>query len=155
MDGGAWWATAHGVAKSRKRLSDFTFTFIENGKDSRSLVKQVIQTQLSPWKGTAHKLWLLWLIGTWPHQKPLEKGKAAHSGVLAWRTPRAIQSMGSQRVRHHGVTCTLKTKGLSTKTQLVFFEQFDYKGFYTFPQFCLVNMLFLKQDKSYVKKKYQ
>ena len=27
MDGGAWWATIHGVAKSRTRLSDFTFTF--------------------------------------------------------------------------------------------------------------------------------
>ena len=27
MDGGAWWSAVHGVAKSRKRLSDFTFTF--------------------------------------------------------------------------------------------------------------------------------
>ena len=27
MDRGAWWATVHGVAKSRTRLSDFTFTF--------------------------------------------------------------------------------------------------------------------------------
>ena len=27
MDGGAWWAEVHGVAKSRTRLSDFTFTF--------------------------------------------------------------------------------------------------------------------------------
>ena len=27
MDGGAWWATVHGVAKSRTRLSDFTLTF--------------------------------------------------------------------------------------------------------------------------------
>jgi len=27
MDGGAWWAAGHGVAKSRTRLSDFTFTF--------------------------------------------------------------------------------------------------------------------------------
>ena len=27
MDGGAWWATVYGVAKSRTRLSDFTFTF--------------------------------------------------------------------------------------------------------------------------------
>ena len=26
MDGGAWWATVHGVAKSQTRLSDFTFT---------------------------------------------------------------------------------------------------------------------------------
>ena len=25
--GGAWWATVHGVAKSWKRLSDFTLTF--------------------------------------------------------------------------------------------------------------------------------
>ena len=24
MDGGAWWATVHGVAKSQTRLSDFT-----------------------------------------------------------------------------------------------------------------------------------
>ena len=27
MDGGAGWAAVHGVAKSRTRLSDFTFTF--------------------------------------------------------------------------------------------------------------------------------
>ena len=27
MDGGAWWAAIHGVAKSGTRLSDFTFTF--------------------------------------------------------------------------------------------------------------------------------
>ena len=27
MDGGAWWAAVHGVAKSQIRLSDFTFTF--------------------------------------------------------------------------------------------------------------------------------
>ena len=27
MDGGAWWATVHGVAKSQTRLSDFTLTF--------------------------------------------------------------------------------------------------------------------------------
>ena len=28
MDGGAWWAAVHGVAKSRTRLSGFTFTFL-------------------------------------------------------------------------------------------------------------------------------
>ena len=36
---------------------------------------------------------------------PLEKGIAAHSSILAWRTPwteepGGLQSMGSQRVRH-------------------------------------------------------
>ena len=28
MEGGAWWATVHGVTKSRTRLNDFTFTFM-------------------------------------------------------------------------------------------------------------------------------
>ena len=27
MDGGAWWAAVHGVAKSWTRVSDFSFTF--------------------------------------------------------------------------------------------------------------------------------
>ena len=33
MDGGAWWATVHGVAQNWTQLSDFTFTFHshENG----------------------------------------------------------------------------------------------------------------------------
>ena len=36
----------------------------------------------------------------------LEKGKATHSNILAWRFPRTIQSMGSQRVRYDWVTFT-------------------------------------------------
>ena len=31
MDGGTWWATVHGVAKSRTRLSEFTFTLVDRG----------------------------------------------------------------------------------------------------------------------------
>ena len=31
MDGGAWWAADHGVARSWTRLSDFTFTFHFHG----------------------------------------------------------------------------------------------------------------------------
>ena len=27
MNGGAWWASVHGVVKSRTRLNDFPFTF--------------------------------------------------------------------------------------------------------------------------------
>ena len=33
-------------------------------------------------------------------EDPLEKGKATHSSILAWRIPWTIQSMESQRVRH-------------------------------------------------------
>ena len=29
MDGGAWWATVHGVAKSRTQLSDFPSLYIQ------------------------------------------------------------------------------------------------------------------------------
>ena len=34
-------------------------------------------------------------------EDPLEKGKATHSSILAWRIPGTIQSMGSQRVGHN------------------------------------------------------
>ena len=39
-------------------------------------------------------------------EDPLEKGKATHSSILAWRIPwteepGGLQSMGSQRVRHN------------------------------------------------------
>ena len=36
----------------------------------------------------------------------LEKGKATHSSILAWRIPWIVQSMGSQRVRHDWETFT-------------------------------------------------
>ena len=38
-------------------------------------------------------------------ENSLEKGKATHSSILAWRIPWTIQSMGSQRVR-----CDLATE---------------------------------------------
>ena len=34
-------------------------------------------------------------------EDPLEKGKATHSSILAWRIPLTIQSMGLQRVGHN------------------------------------------------------
>ena len=34
-------------------------------------------------------------------EDPLDKGKATHSSILAWRIPWTVQSMGSQRVRHN------------------------------------------------------
>ena len=33
-------------------------------------------------------------------EDPLEKGKAAHSSILAWTIPKTIQSLGSQRAKH-------------------------------------------------------
>ena len=39
-------------------------------------------------------------------EDPQEKGKTTHSGILAWRIPWTLQSMGSQIVRYDLVTCT-------------------------------------------------
>ena len=39
MDGGAWWAAVHGVARSRTRLRGFTFTF-----HSHALEKEMATT---------------------------------------------------------------------------------------------------------------
>ena len=47
MDGGAWWATVHGVTEGQTRLSDFTFTF-----PFHALEKEV----------TAHSSVLAWRI---------------------------------------------------------------------------------------------
>ena len=42
MDRGAWWAAVHGIAESRTRLSDFTFTFhfhaLEKGMATHSSI---------------------------------------------------------------------------------------------------------------------
>ena len=39
-------------------------------------------------------------------EDPLEKGKATHSSILAWRIPWTLQSMGSQRVGNDWATFT-------------------------------------------------
>ena len=45
------------------------------------------------------------MLETWVQslgwEDPLEKEKATHSSILAWRIPWTIQSMGSQRVGHN------------------------------------------------------
>ena len=33
-------------------------------------------------------------------EDPLEKGKATHTSILAWRIPWTVKSMGSQRVEY-------------------------------------------------------
>ena len=45
-------------------------------------------------------------------EDPLEKGKAIHSSILAWRIPWTIQSMESQGVGHDWVTFTWDIKRL-------------------------------------------
>ena len=44
MDGGAWWATVHGVAKNRTRLSDLTFSFFHFQKERSMMMKGIVKT---------------------------------------------------------------------------------------------------------------
>ena len=51
---------------------------------------------------TMQEIWVQFL----GQENPLEEGMATHSSTLAWRIPWAevpgrLQSMGSQRVKHH------------------------------------------------------
>ena len=94
MDGGAWWAPVHGVAKIRARLSDFTFTF-----HFHALEKEM----------ATHSSVLAWRIPAWwaavHGEDLLEKGMATHSSILAWeipwmQEPGGLQSMGSLGVGH-------------------------------------------------------
>ena len=51
MDGGAWWAAVHGVAKSRAQLSNFTFTFHFHALEKEMATHSSILAQRIP--GTA------------------------------------------------------------------------------------------------------
>ena len=62
-----------------------------------SLVTQLVKNPPAIWETR------VWFLG-W--EDALEKGKATHSSILAWRIPWTVKSMGSQRVRHDWATST-------------------------------------------------
>ena len=43
MDGGAWWATVHGVTKSRTQLSNFTSLHGKEMRKSKCLSEEVLK----------------------------------------------------------------------------------------------------------------
>ena len=61
-------------------------------------------------------MWETW-VQSLDWEDPLEKGKATHSSILAWRIPWIIWSMGSQRVRHDRATFTDLCKFYKRKIQ--------------------------------------
>ena len=50
MDGGAWWAAVHGVAKSRTRLSNFTFTFHSHTLEKEMATHSSTLAWKIPWR---------------------------------------------------------------------------------------------------------
>ena len=49
MDGGAWWATVHGVARIRTQLSDFTFTFHFHALEKEMATLSSVLALRIPW----------------------------------------------------------------------------------------------------------
>ena len=49
MDGGAWWAAVHGVAKSQTRLSNFTFTFHFHSLEKEMATHSSVLAWRVPW----------------------------------------------------------------------------------------------------------
>ena len=103
MDGEAWWAIVHGVAKSRTRLRDFTSTSTES--QGASLVAQLVKNLPA-----MQETWVQSL--GW--EDPLEKGKTTQSSILArkfhglyspwgrkqWDTAEQLSLSLSQRVKY-------------------------------------------------------
>ena len=113
MGGGAWWATVHGVAKSRTRQSDLTFTFHFHTLEKEMAIHSSTIAWKIPWP---EKPGRLQSMGSQRvrhdcdftltfHFHALEKEMATHSSALAWRIPGTgkpggLPSMGSHRVGH-------------------------------------------------------
>ena len=51
MDGGAWWAAVHGVAKSWTGLSDFTFNFHFQALEKKMVTHSSVLAWRIPWAG--------------------------------------------------------------------------------------------------------
>ena len=74
----------------------------------------LLRTVLGPWgfpcdsagkKSACNAGDLAWIPGL---GRSLEKGKANHSSILAWRIPWTVYSLGSQRIGHDLPHCLLK-----------------------------------------------
>ena len=92
-----------------------------------------------------HWLWaslVAWLVKNLPAMRetwvwslgwkdPLEKGKATHSSILAWRIPWTVESRGSQRVGHDWMTFTFTGYEDVSLITLTPFLLFPHGGFVT------------------------
>ena len=116
MDGGAWRATVHGVAKSQTRLSDFTFTFHFHALEKEMATHSSVLAWRIP--GTGESGGLLSMGSHRVGHDWSDLAAAAAATDIMWRrqwhpTPvllpgkshaRRSQSMRSLRVRHDWAT---------------------------------------------------
>ena len=107
-------------------------------QDEASLVSQLVKNLPAMWE--------TW-VGSLGWDDPLEKGKATHSSMLAWRIPWTLQ--GSQRVRHdlvaftHSLRIVFKNRITGSKFKIL--KSFNTYYLNSFPngQLYFNNSLFL------------
>ena len=78
MDGGAWWATVHGVTKSRTPLSDFTFTLCFHTLEKEMATHSSVLALRIP--GTGKPGWAA-VYGVAQSQTRLKQLSSSSSGV--------------------------------------------------------------------------
>ena len=75
MDRGAWWAAVRGVAKSRTRLSDFTFTF--------HFHEMATCSSVLAWRIPGTGAWWAAVSGVTQSQTRLKRLSSSSSGVFS------------------------------------------------------------------------
>ena len=78
MDGGAWWAAVHGVARSRTRLSDFTFTFHFNALEK----EMATHSSILAWRIPGTEAWWAAVYGVSQSRTRLKQLSSSSSSSM-------------------------------------------------------------------------
>ena len=92
MDGGAWWATVHGAAKSWTRLSDFTFTFHFHALEKEMATHSSVLAWRIPGMGESGGLPSMGLHRVWHNWSDLAAVAILIIDVLVMISPNIIPS---------------------------------------------------------------
>ena len=94
MDGGTWWATVHGMAKSLTRLSNLSLKMCSHALSGfqskcREKIKHKVKIRASLVAQMIKNLPAMpeTRVQSLSQEEPLEKGMATHSSILAWKIP--------------------------------------------------------------------
>ena len=117
MDGGAWWAAVHGVAKSQTRLSGFTFTFHFHALEKEMATHSSVLAWRIP--GTAEPGGLLSMGSHRVGYDWSDLAAAASSQSRLLILPQELGHKGQQHHRFGGTVFTeTERKGLTEQTKL-------------------------------------
>ena len=84
MDGGAWWATVHGVTESQTRLSDFSFTFHFHALEKEMATHSSVLAWKIPGTGEPGGLLSMGSHRVGQDWRDLAAAAAAATAVLFW-----------------------------------------------------------------------